>query len=347
MARRVRRGYAPGSEIDDQLVKASEVLGQVLAQDVERKEEGEGEVEIRRGTSAERVCSVHDPEMRHGRKSAAKRFDGHKAAVVVDTDSQLITAVAVLAGNAPDHEGALALVEQTEAATGCAVAESYGDGAYGDGATRQAFADADRVLIAKVPRGTNQGRLPKTAFQIDLVAGTCTCPAEQTTRDLRRIAGGRQGFRFAADGCGPCPLRAECVAGAGGRTVALHPQEALLQAARTFQASPAFAEARRRRQTVEHRLARLVQLGIRQARYVGRTKTLFQVLMAAAVANLTLLARTSLESPTAPATGGLVVVVAAVATLVALEALHRAQPGASGRSAPLAGAPPSSRAYPA
>ena len=41
---------------------------------------------------------------------------------------------------------------------------------------------------------------------------------------------------------------------------------------------------------VEHRLARLVQLGVRQARYIGRTKTLFQLLMAATVANLTLVA---------------------------------------------------------
>jgi hypothetical protein len=36
-----------------------------------------------------------------------------------------------------------------------------------------------------------------------------------------------------------------------------------------------------------------VQLGIRQARYFGRTKTLFQLGLAAAVANLTLLAATS------------------------------------------------------
>ncbi len=36
-----------------------------------------------------------------------------------------------------------------------------------------------------------------------------------------------------------------------------------------------------------------VQLGIRQARYCGRTKTLFQLCLAAAVANLTLLAAAS------------------------------------------------------
>ena len=37
-------------------------------------------------------------------------------------------------------------------------------------------------------------------------------------------------------------------------------------------------------------MARLVQLGVRQARYIGRTKTQFQLLMAATVANLTLVA---------------------------------------------------------
>ena len=41
---------------------------------------------------------------------------------------------------------------------------------------------------------------------------------------------------------------------------------------------------------VEHRIARLVQLGIRQARYFGRRKTLLQVLLAATLANLTLVA---------------------------------------------------------
>ena len=37
------------------------------------------------------ILSMHDPEMRHG----------HKAAAVVDTDTQLITAVDVLPGNVP------------------------------------------------------------------------------------------------------------------------------------------------------------------------------------------------------------------------------------------------------
>jgi hypothetical protein len=280
----------------------------VLGQDIERQETGPV---IRQGTPPDRVVSIHDPAMRHGRKRARKRFDGHKGALAVDTDEQLITAVDVLAGNAPDDEHALALVEQTEQATESGVDETYGDCAYGDGQTRQAFADANRTLHAKVPALCNGGRFPKTALQIDLVAGTCTCPGGQTTADLRHTSGCQQGF-FPAPSCAVCPLRAQCVAGQGGRTVAVHPQEQLLQQARAFQASAACEEVRQRRHTVEHRIARLVQLGLRQARYMGRAKTLCQLALAATVANLTLLAMRALLSsaPAAavPALGGLLTV---------------------------------------
>jgi protein-S-isoprenylcysteine O-methyltransferase Ste14 len=61
---------------------------------------------------------------------------------------------------------------------------------------------------------------------------------------------------------------------------------------------------------VEHRLARLVQLGIRQARYVGRAKVLFQLAMAAAVANLTYLATTTSAAPAPMAVVGALVVLA-------------------------------------
>ena len=70
----------------------------------------------------------------------------------------------------------------------------------------------------------------------------------------------------------------------------LHQQEALLQQVRALQQSEALSEYRQRRVVVEHRLARLVQLGIRQSRYFGRIKTRFQLYLAATVANLTLVA---------------------------------------------------------
>ena len=287
LVRQARSRYEAESAEERALAEAAGLLSRLLVQDIERREDGP---ELRQGVARDRVVSVHDPEMRHGRKSKAQRFDGHKAQVAVDTESQLITAVTVLPGNAADREQALEMVEATELCTGALVEETIADCAYGDGATRQAFAEAARPLVAKVPAMTNQGRFPKTDFVLDLQAGTCTCPAGEVTQDLRLHNQGGGVFRFAVSVCAPCPLRSQCLRGRGGRTVQVHPQEGLLQEARRLQRSPAFAEYRKLRQVVEHRLARLVQLGIRQARYRGRAKTLFQLYMAAAVANLTLLA---------------------------------------------------------
>ena len=87
------------SEERQRIVAAAELLVQLLLQDVERTDDGVG---LKDGVSRDRMMSVHDPEMRHGHKSSSRRFDGHKAAIVVDSDSQLITAVEVLPGNAPE-----------------------------------------------------------------------------------------------------------------------------------------------------------------------------------------------------------------------------------------------------
>ncbi len=291
------------------IVAGAELLGQLLLQDVERKsgdvdadaDAADDGVSIRDGVSKDRMLSVHDPELRHGHKSSRRRFNGHKAAIVVDTDSQLITAVDVLPGNAPDNLGALELVEASEASTGSVVEEAMGDAAYGDGGTRQAFADAGRQLVAKVPGRPNRKHFPKNDFHLDLAAGSCTCPAGQVTHAIvpagkRTDGAGRvhrlQAFQFDGAVCGVCPLRSQCIAAQGrqGRRVLIHPQEGMLQQARALQQSADYDEYRARRVVVEHRLARLVQLGIRQARYFGRVKTKFQLYLAATVANLTLVA---------------------------------------------------------
>ena len=307
LARQARSGLLTDSGERVVIVDAAELLGQLLLQDVKGSRDGvgdaddaDGEVTIRDGVSKDRILSVHDSEMRHGHKSSRRRFDGHKAAVVVDTDTQLITAVDVLPGNAWDSMGALELVEESEASAGVPVDEAMGDAAYGDGGARQDFADAGRKLVARVPGRPNRKHCPKDDFVIDLGAGTCTCPAGQVTRQLAPMATrtdltGRtyklEGFRFDGAVCDACVLRPQCVAARPGigRTVRRHPQEALLQEARALQKSPAFAEYRQLRVVVEHRLARLFQLGIRQARYFGRAKTKFQLYLAATVANLTLL----------------------------------------------------------
>ena len=137
------QAQAAHPEQAETIAAAAALLRRLIAQDVEEKPEGG--CQIKSGTEKDRVVSVQDPEMRHGRKSASKRFNGHKAAVAVDLESQLIGAVEVLAGNAGDQEKALELVQQTERVMEAEVEETVGDCAYGGGPTRRAFADQERV----------------------------------------------------------------------------------------------------------------------------------------------------------------------------------------------------------
>ncbi len=71
-------------------------------------------------------------------------------------------------------------------------------------------------------------------------------------------------------------------------TVGIRTRE--LEKLRRHQKTKSFRKRYRRRVAVEHAIARLTRLGVRQARYFGRDKVAFQVTLAATVANLSLAA---------------------------------------------------------
>lgn len=296
LARQSRSRYVEGSVEDIAIVKSATLLSQLLVQDIQRNEHGE--IKLTQGVARDRMMSVSDPEMRHGRKSKSQRFNGHKAAIAVDSQTQLITAVTVLAGNAHDHTDAMALVNESEAITQAEVELTIGDCAYGDGATRQTFQQAERVLVAKSPRQrVIEGRFSKVEFIIDTTNDTVRCPNEVVTTKWRHGATTPSGqryknFIFSKSHCRVCPLAARCVKhpGKDQKTICVHPQEEILQKSREYQTTSEFKLLYKLRQVAEHRIAQLVQLGIREAKYFGRKKTLFQLLIASTVANLTLVA---------------------------------------------------------
>ena len=288
-----------------QIMAAAELLCKGLLQDIDRRPDG---VALRERVAKDRSASVHDPEGAMAARVANSASTANKAALAVEAESQLITAVVVLSSNAPDAQGPLTLVAESEHRLVGLVAETVVDAAYGDGDTRRQFAEAKRTFIAKVPRPPRSARFTKQDFHIDPEVGRCTCPAGEATTRLHSQGRDREGHRkrvprqaFVFEGavCDGCRLRPQCVKAkpGRGRSVSLHPQEDLLQEARALQASAAFAPYRVLRQVAEHRWARLVQLGLRQARYRGRLKTEVQLLLAATVANLTCLWAATRETP--------------------------------------------------
>ena len=107
-------------------------------------------------------------------------------------------------------------------------------------------------------------------FTVDENAGTVTCPAGVT----RRISA-RRNVTFGA-ACRGCPLRARCTANKTGRTLILHPRDALLRAARQdWAARPALREDYRKyRPNVERVISQVASRGGRRLklRYLGTTR---------------------------------------------------------------------------
>lgn len=261
---------------DEALAEPRGLLERIIDQDVdETPDDGPA---IRHGVAPDRVISVVDPEMRHGRKSHSKRVDGYKAHLLSDHDTELVLGVAVTPANDADGPEAAPLVAHAKAA-GVPVREILGDTAYGDGDTRVAVEEAGATVTAKTQPPPTTGLFLKTDFAIDPDAPSATCPAGVTTTDWKWTTD-KKGRRVTVlrfgDHCSDCAMRTRCTTSAGGRTVVLNFHEARLQAARAAQALPATRTKLRRRAVVERKLAEAKRHGMGKARYRGTRKVLLQ-----------------------------------------------------------------------
>jgi transposase len=178
---------------------------------------------------------------------------------------------------------------------------TLGDCAYGSAENRRAFADAGRVFEAKQAQLQSNGRFTKDDFTVQ-EDGSRTCPAghcvkpKKTTRQWRKESVKVNQYTWPYEVCCACSKRDQCMkpkkmkqtSPKRGRMITEHPEEALLKRARERQREEEFRQIYVLRQAVEHRLARMIQLGGRQARYFGLSKTGLQWRLLAVVANLTL-----------------------------------------------------------
>jgi hypothetical protein len=204
-------------------------------------------------------------------------------------------------GPAPERvEESGAACSEEEPAAG--ITGTLGDCAYGTAANRRAFEDAQRSLDAKQAKLHNHGRFTKEDFPKG--PDECrTCPGGHTVAPRTRNCNwqGKKAkvncYQWSPDTCQNCPLREQCLAPAKegakdprprGRVITEHPEERILEQARAQQKTPEFRHRYRKRGICEHRLARMIQLGGRQARYMGLDKTQLQWNILGSIANLTL-----------------------------------------------------------
>src|SRR6266853_4611069 len=99
--------------------EVTETMTQIIAQDTEADPEGgPGGRRIKKHVAPDRRISIEDEEMRHGRKSSAKTFNGFKEHFAVDLDSRVIREVVVRPANEPEHEAVELLADTLEKAPG-------------------------------------------------------------------------------------------------------------------------------------------------------------------------------------------------------------------------------------
>lgn len=279
-------------ELSETVRDAGELLATVLGQDIETGPDGR--LSIVWGVAADRVISTVDRDTRHGHKTQARGFDGYKAHVAADPDSEIITGTVVTPGNAGDASVAERLITDLVGndGTGGPVADGrkvYGDAAYGTGEFQQHLNDHGIESGCRTqPAPPRPGGLfSKELFDIDLDEDTVSCPAGETA-DIERDRHG-DGVAHFADACDRCPLRTDCTTSASGRTISVGRHEAALAEARQQQAREDWkADYRKTRPKIERKIAHLMSRrhGGRRARVRGRTKVDADFNLLAAAHNL-------------------------------------------------------------
>jgi len=258
-----------------------EIAQQVKKQDVQVDEAGKAS--LIKGVAKDRRISVEDGQMRHGRKSRSVRVDGYKRHVLHDLDTGLIRAVGLTPANVPEAtvtEAISADLDRQEVF----LKELHIDRAYlSSHLVRERSEELE--LYCKAWPVREGKRFHKQAFVLDWERQVIRCPAQQ---EMPFVPGGV--VHFPKDTCAQCPLKAQCTSSAKGRSVSIHPDEALLSELRQGQQTPEGRHKLRERVAVEHTLAHVGYWQGRRARYRGLRKNLFDLRRCAVVHNLHVLA---------------------------------------------------------
>jgi Transposase DDE domain/Transposase domain (DUF772) len=258
-----------------------EAVEQVLAQDTEQDERGR--VRIIRGVAEDRRVSIEDPEMRHGRKSKSKRFNGYKQHIATDLNTGLILACAVTPANRPEEQATPQLkadLDRQHAKLG----QVHVDRGYIKSSLVQDAQSACAEIICKpwFVRG-NPNLFKKTDFKLDMRSHTITCPAGQTKSFKPGLA-----VEFDRKACSSCKLRARCTHSTSGkgRIVRIAADEQLQKKLRVLQSTNTGRSRFRERVGVEHCLAHIAARQGQRARYFGVRKNVFDLRRVAAIQNL-------------------------------------------------------------
>jgi hypothetical protein len=255
--------------------------------------DSQGVPSLSKGVAKDRRISIEDPDMRHGRKSRSKKIDGYKRHVLKDLESGVVCAVALTRANTPESAATIDL-ERDLKLQNIHLSELHIDRAYLS--SHWVTQRNDKLQIfCKAWQVKNSGRFDKNSFFLDWNTHLISCPNQVSIP----FEPGKT-VHFPQNECAICPLRSGCTNSQRGRTVSIHPDEALMQELRARQSTAIGRQDLRKRTTVEHSLAHIGHWQGNRARYIGLRKNLFDLRRVAVVHNLHVIARMDKVRPITP-----------------------------------------------
>lgn len=270
------------ADLKEKVKSTLEVGREIEAQNV--TVDAQGQPILKEGVARNRRIAVEDSQMRHGRKSRSQRVDGYKRHVLRDLDIGVIRAVGVTAANVAEATVTQALdtdlkVQKVE------MIELHIDRAYLSSEWVKKR-EHNLKIFCKAWPVRNGEFFDKTAFVLDWEKWEIRCPNQ-----VKIPFKSGKVVHFPKQECAICNLQKRCTKSENGRSVSIHPDEALMQELREHQLTKVGRAELRQRSAVEHTLAHVGQWQGNRARYLGQRKNLFDLRRVAVVHNLHVITR--------------------------------------------------------
>ncbi|MED4297391.1 IS1182 family transposase, partial [Priestia megaterium] len=245
----------------------------------------------RTDTAKDRIISIVDPDARTGRKSEKRTIQGYKDHIMIDEESEIITAVKVTPANAEDGDQLTDLVTQFHENHDITPKEVSADKAYWFGKNLHFLHENNIVANISVMKTKQDltGLFTPNNFTFDPEKVQVTCPNGITTNTYKKTKKNREGFefRFTKSQCNECPLRAQCTTSKTVRYVYISNYYFDLKRGRAHYQTEKYKEARKNRWLIERRHADKVRNhGLRHSRYRGLERTSIHALMSSIASNI-------------------------------------------------------------
>ncbi len=279
-----------------ELARSLELLEKVVAD----REEG----------ATDRLVSPVDTDARMGRKDS-NTWAGYKGHVIVEEESEIITAVQTTPANKDDGGQLNVLLKQQEDNHGLKPEQLSADKAYGSGANLERLDEAKITgYVSLVQRYNPVGKdlFTRDDFKYDAEHDTMTCPAvcvaQHSRRELLHTETQKRNtlvFQFPRFVCAACQLKPHCFPGSSktyGRCVRINYYEPLYQQMKARMETEEGKAAYKNRYRVEHKVADLARwCGMRRCRYRGLIRAGIHTLLAAIASNVKRMVRLLWEVP--------------------------------------------------